>query len=76
MINFSRLLKLNPVNLDLTINKLVYICDHSSALYVHEDKAGRDVRLQGRVSPGSAARVHVEFTLLLVGFEFVGVAAD
>ena len=41
------LLELNPVHLDLVVNELVDVGDHSAALYVHQYEAGDDLCVQG-----------------------------
>ena len=68
-------LVLDSVNLDLIIDKLINIGDHSGALDVHEDEAGGDVGVQGGVGSGGGAGVHVELVLVLVRLKLVGVTA-
>ena len=41
------LLELNPVHLDLVVNELVDVGNHSAALYVHQYEAGDDLCVQG-----------------------------
>ena len=52
-----------PVNLDLVINELVHVGDHGAALDVHQDEAGDDLSLKGRVSYCCGARVDIKLVL-------------
>ena len=67
-----RLLELDPVHLDLIVYELVDVGDDSGALDVHEDEAGCDLCLQGRVCPRRAARIDVELALVLVRLKLNG----
>ena len=69
----NSLLVFNPINFDLIVNQLINIGNHGGALDVHEDEAGGDVCVQGRISPSCRTRVHIELILMLISFKLVGV---
>ena len=45
----SKLLVFNPVNLHFLVNQLIHVGHYCGALDVHQDEAGDDLGLQGRI---------------------------
>ena len=70
-----RFLELDSVDLDLSVDELVDICDDSCALYIHENETGRNIGIEGGKCAGGTAWIHVKLALLLICLEFVGVSA-
>ena len=74
--NLLVLLVFYPVHLDLVIYELVHVGDHGAALDVHQDEAGDDLGLKGRVSSCRGARVDIKLVLMLICLKLVCVPSD
>ena len=75
-LELCQLLVLDTIHFDLVVNELVDVSYYGGALDVHQDEAGDDLSLQGRVGPSGRARIDIELVLVLVRLELVGVPGD
>lgn len=65
---------LYSLDFHLVADQLVDVSDDDRALDVHQDEGRYDERVEGVVRAGRRSGVDVEFVLVLVGLELVGVA--
>ena len=73
-LELCKLLILDPVHFYFVVNELIDVGNNGGALNVHQDEAGDNLGLQGRVGPGGGPGIDIELVLVFVGFKLVGVA--